>query len=353
MPSRQSIAQLVRSGQVFDETFLLVEKELRPTKTGKLFIRGVLQDRTGQCPIVVWEATERFYEALPRGGFVRARGRVEIYQNKPQLIVDSCVPVDESQLDLSDFLPATTQDVKALEKELRQSLRAVRDPGLRAVADAFLDDVDLMAKFCRAPAAKVNHHAYLGGLLEHTVAMLRTARQVLPLYPVLNADLLLVGIFLHDIGKIDELAYARVLDYTDSGRLVGHLVLGAMMLQDKVARLRAAGTDIPDILLQQLVHLILAHHGEYEFGSPKLPITPEAVAVHYLDNLDAKLQAFREAVDTHPADEESWTGRQFMFDNQMLFRGTAEDRQRRRSVAAGGPSAETGDDTPQRKGGLD
>jgi 3'-5' exoribonuclease len=210
-----------------------------------------------------------------------------------------------------------------------------------------------MQRFCRAPAAKVNHHAYLGGLLEHTVSMLRAATRLIPLYPVLNGDLLLVGIFLHDIGKTSELAYQKEFDYTDSGRLVGHLVQGTLMLQAKVAGLRAAGTEIPDILVEQLMHLILAHHGEYEFGSPKLPMTPEAVAAHYIDNLDARLQAFSQAIEDHPVDEESWTARQFMFDNQMLFRGTAEERQRRRAATDESADDEDGGPAPPRRGGLD
>ena len=365
MADRLFIADLVREALTFDETFLLSEKELRTTNAGKLFVRGTLQDRTGTCRMIIWQATEKFYEALPRGGFVRARGRVEIYQSHPQLLVESCIPVDESSVELSDFMPATAQDVVALEAELRAALGSIADPALKALTDAFLADEPLMARFRRSPAAKVNHHAYLGGLLEHTVGMIRLAQHILPLYPTLNRDLVLLGVFLHDIGKTVELSSDRSFEYTDAGRLVGHLVEGAMMVGEKARSLRDRGIALPDILVQQVVHLILAHHGEYEFGSPKLPVTAEAIVLHHVDNLDAKLTAFAAAVGTHPAEEENWTSRQFMFDNQMLFRGTAEDRQDRKSASPATPADDANvaapaaprDDTPSkrplRRGGID
>ena len=354
MADRVFIAELVREGLSFDETFMLTDKELRTTNAGKLFVRGMLQDRSGQCRMIIWQATERFYEALPRGGFVRARGRVEIYQNSPQLIIESCIPMDDSEVDLAEFLPATPFDLDAMEAELREAIAGITDVHLRAVADAFLADDDLMALYRRTPAGKVNHHAYLGGLLEHTVSMMRLAQRIEPLYPVLKADLLTVGIFLHDVGKTVELSSDREFAYTDAGRLVGHLVQGAMMVDQKVRALREAGTDVPDIAAQQIMHIILAHHGQYEFGSPKLPVTAEAVAIHYLDNLDAKLHAFARAVDEHPAETESWTTRQFMFDNQMLFRGTEEDRQRFREAAGKQTASDPRRDTrpPPRRGGV-
>jgi 3'-5' exoribonuclease len=351
MATRRYIEDLLREGQPFDEVFLLAEKELRTTNAGKLFVRGALQDRTGQCRMIIWEATEKFYDALPRGGFVRAKGRVELYQGRPQLVVEACLPVDESKVEMSEFLPTTTQDVAEMEKELRAALATIGDASLRALAEAFLADGDLMSAFRRAPAAKVNHHAFLGGLLEHTVSMMRLAQRIIPLYPVLNSDLLTLGIFLHDIGKTVELSSDRQFEYTDAGRLVGHLVQGTLMVEQKVAALRAKGVEVPDILVQQIMHLVLAHHGEYEYGSPKLPITAEAVALHYIDNLDARLQAFAQAVASHPAEDESWTARQFMFDNQMLFRGTADEQQRRKGLAEGGPDA--GPERDLLKGGVD
>jgi 3'-5' exoribonuclease len=334
MAEKQFIAALAREGQRFDETFLLVEKELRTAANGKMFIRGAFQDKTGQAKIIAWEATERYYEALPRGGFVRAKGRVEIYQNRPQFVVESCVPVEEKGVDLAQFLPSTKNDVAAMEKELREILATIADPTLAAVAKAFLTDEKLMLSFRRSPAAVTLHHAYIGGLMEHSLGLLRLAVHVAPLYPVLNRDLLLLGCFMHDIGKTVELAADREFSYTDSGKLVGHVVLGVLMLNEKIEAVRKGGAEVPEIVVRQLEHLVLAHHGEYEFGSPKLPMTAEAVAVHFLDNMDAKLAAFGQAVRDHPALDEAWTSRQFMFDNQMLYRGSAEERSRRAGPVA-------------------
>jgi 3'-5' exoribonuclease len=350
---RQFINALVREAQRFDEIYLLAEKELRTASNGKMFIRGALQDRTGQARMIIWEVTEKFYEALPRGGFVRVKGRVEVYQNRPQLVIEACLPINDRDVELADFLPATPKDVVAMEKELRETLGSIADPTIKALTNAFLNDAELMRSFCRSPAATVNHHAYLGGLLEHSLGLMRMATRITPLYSVLNRDIMLLGCFLHDIGKTVELSSDREFSYTDAGRLVGHLVQGVLILQGKVQAARQAGTEIPDILVRQLEHLILAHHGEYEFGSPKLPMTAEAVAVHFLDNLDAKLAAFSQAVTDHPVAEESWTARQFMFDNQMLFRGTEEDRRRRRTSLAEPANADTPDKGPPLKGGLE
>jgi len=350
MADRLYVENLFREGERFDEVFMLSEKELRTAKNGKLFIRGALQDRTGQVTMMIWEATEKFYQALPKGGFVRAKGRVEIYQNRPQVVVEACIPVDEGEVDLAEFLPSTENDIDQMERELRQIMDDIGDGPLRLLADAMLGDRELMARFRRSPAAKIFHHAYIGGLLEHTLGIMQMAQQVLPLYPQLNDDLLLLGIFLHDIGKTTELTCDREFAYTDAGQLIGHLVMGVNLVQEKVRGLRADGHEIPDSLVNQVEHLILAHHGQYEFGSPKLPMTAEAVALHFLDNLDAKLVAFARAVDKHPIDGDAWTSRQYMFDNMMLYRGTPEDRSR---SAAAPETADEDDDGPLLKGGID
>ncbi len=351
MADRLYIEELFREGERFDEVFMLSEKELRTAKNGKLFIRGALQDRTGQVTMMIWEATEKFYQALPAGGFVRAKGRVEIYQNRPQLVVEACIPVAESEVDLAEFLPSTAYDIDEMERELREIMAAIGDGPLRLLADALLGDEELMARFRRSPAAKIYHHAYIGGLLEHTLGIMRLAQRILPLYPQLSGDLLLLGIFLHDIGKTTELTCDRQFAYTDAGQLIGHLVMGVNLVEEKVRGLRAGGQEIPDSLVNQVEHLILAHHGQYEFGSPKLPMTAEAVALHFLDNLDAKLVGFARAGDKHPVEGDAWTSRQYMFDNMMLYRGTPEDR------AARSPLAETADEDndagPLLKGGID
>ena len=349
MAQRQFIENLVREGQRFDEAFLLVEKELKTTVGGKLFIRGMVQDRTGQCRFVAWEASEAFFNALPKDGFIRAKGRIDLYQGRPQMVVEACLPADEREVDMADFLPTSRFEIAAMEAELRGILGSMADGPVRDLADAFLADEPLWASFIKAPAAKVNHHAYLGGLLEHTLGIMRLADRICPLYPFIQRDMLLLGILLHDVGKTLELSYARGFTYTDSGQLIGHLVQGAMMVEEKARTLRAAGKEIPEIVVQQVQHMILAHHGSYEFGSPKLPMTAEAILLHHLDNIDAKLVAFNQAVSTHPAAGDMWTGRQFMFDNLMLFRGGQEQTPASGSAAV---AAEESTHTPL-KGGLD
>jgi 3'-5' exoribonuclease len=348
MAQRQFIETLIREGQRFDEAFLLVEKELKTTANGKLFIRGTLQDRTGQCRFVAWEASEAFFRALPKDGFIRAKGRVELYQGRPQFVVEACLPTDERDVRLDEFLPVSQYDIAGMDRELRDILGSMAEGPVRDLAQAFLDDEQLWQAFTRAPAAKTNHHAWLGGLLEHTLGIMRLALQICPLYPFIQKDMLLLGILLHDIGKIQELSYARAFAYTDSGQLIGHLVQGAIMVEEKARALRAAGREIPDIIVQQAQHMILAHHGSYEYGSPKLPMTAEAILLHHIDNIDAKLVAFEQAVSSHPGEGDMWTGRQFMFDNLMLFRGAADERPARDEAAAGA------DESPRpRKGGLD
>lgn len=351
MAQRQFIENLIREGQRFDEAFLLVEKELKTTVSGKLFIRGMVQDRTGQCRFVAWEASEAFFNALPKDGFIRAKGRIELYQGRPQMVIEACLPADEREVNLPDFLPTSRYDIGEMEAEVRQILGRMTEGPVRDLAEAFMNDEPLWAAFIKAPAAKVNHHAYLGGLLEHTLGIMRLAERICPLYPFIQKDMLLLGVLLHDIGKTLELSYARAFSYTDSGQLIGHLVQGAMMVEEKARALRSQGKDIPEIIVQQVQHMILAHHGSYEYGSPKLPMTAEAILLHHMDNIDAKLTAFNQAVTSHPAAEEMWTGRQFMFDNLMLFRGGSNSDQPTDAAA----TAASADEAPQLrlKGGLD
>src|SRR5262249_4284865 len=201
-----------------------------------------------------------------------------------------------------DFLPQGTQNVARLTARLREVVLSITNPHLRALAECFLIDDEFVRKFTTAPAGIKNHHAYHGGLLEHVVTLLNLAERIADLYPALDRDLLLAGTSLHDIGKIDELSYDRAFAYSDEGQLVGHLVMGVEMLRDKVEQTRdLTGEPFPTELLLRLKHMIVSHHGSYEFGSPKLPMTLEAVALHYLDNLDAKLHAFTLRIPHDPS----------------------------------------------------
>jgi 3'-5' exoribonuclease len=209
---------------------------------------------------------------------------------------------------LPDFLPQTEQDIGKLLERLRGFMLRLGNPHLRALAECFLMDEAFVNDFCQVPAGVRNHHAYLGGLLEHVVTLLDAADRLAPLYPEVDRDVLLSGIFLHDIGKVRELSFGRVFSYTDEGQLLGHLIIGVEMLTEKAARVPdLTGEPFPPELMLRLKHMILSHHGTYEFGSPRLPMTPEAIALHYLDNLDAKIHSFTRDIREDRNQSSAWT----------------------------------------------
>src|SRR5438876_9129975 len=276
--SRRSIQQLA-DGDTIDEVYLVTDKQLRANRNGNLYLQMELRDRTGSISARLWNAGENLFRMFDVGDFLVVRGKVQLFQGALQVILNYIERAETEKVDLSDFLPHTEQDVSKLLERLRGYLLRLGNPHLRALAECFLMDDEFLRGFCRAPAGVRNHHAYLGGLLEHVVTLLDAADRILPLYPELDRDLLLMGIFLHDIGKVRELSFQRVFGYTDEGQLVGHLVIGVEMLNEKVARTPdLTGEPFPDELLLRLKHMILSHHGSYEFGSPKLPMTPEAIA---------------------------------------------------------------------------
>jgi 3'-5' exoribonuclease len=254
----------------------------------------------------MWQATEVVYKALPKPGFVHIQGRSELYQNNLQIVVNNIGVVDAGKVSLEDFLARTDKDIDKTFEEVKKIVGRIKNPHLKALVGQFLADTDLMEKFCKAPGGTALHHNYLGGLLEHTHNMLRIAVSILPFYPKVQSDLVLTGIFLHDIGKTEELSYDMAFSYTDSGQLIGHIVKTVLMVNQKADELRAKGTQIEQAVQDALVHIILSHHGEYEFGSPKLPATPEAFMVCYIDNLDAKVNMVTMAIENEPGDS-NWT----------------------------------------------
>jgi 3'-5' exoribonuclease len=305
--SRHYVNQLA-NGESVDELFLVADKQLRANRQGNLYLHLELRDKTGTLGARFWNATEALAGTFEPGDFLRVRGKLQVFQGALQMIVSHLEVVDSSQVDPEDFLPQCTQDVARLSSRLRQILLALQNPHLRALAECFLIDEDFMRKFTTAPAGIKNHHAYHAGLLEHVVTLLNIADLISGLYPELDRDLLLMGIFLHDIGKVDELSYDRAFAYTDQGQLLGHLVMGVVMLREQVKRAsELLGAPFPPELLLRLEHMIVSHHGSHEFGSPKLPMTPEAVALHYLDNLDAKIHTFTREIRDDPGRESSWT----------------------------------------------
>jgi 3'-5' exoribonuclease len=296
----------IEPGQTIDDIYMVRDPILRSTTRGDLYIAMYLLDRTGQLNGRMWQATETIYKALPKPGFVRVQGRSELYQNNLQIIVNNISVVEADKVNIDDFLARTKNDVGQMFDEVTKIVGRIKNPQLQAIVKEFLTDRELMENFCNAPGGMKLHHDYIGGLLEHVHNMLRVAVAILPFYPNVQADLVLTGIFLHDIGKTEELTYDMAFTYTDSGQLIGHIVKSVLMVNKKVDALRAGGTHIDQEVVDSLGHIILSHHGEYEFGSPKLPAMPEAFMVYYIDDLDAKMNLVESAIEEESGDE-SWT----------------------------------------------
>jgi 3'-5' exoribonuclease len=294
-------------GEAVDDIYLVREPVLRSTTRGDLYIAMFISDRTGQLNGRMWQATEAVYASLPKPGFVHVQGRSELYQNNLQIIVNNVSVVDGSKVQLEDFLARTANDTKKMFAEVKGMVGRIKNPQLKSLVDEFLGDGELMERFCNSPGGVKLHHNYLGGLLEHTHNMLRVASAVLPFYKEMQSDLVLAAIFIHDMGKTNELAYDMAFSYTDSGQLIGHITESFLMLNKKADALSAKGKPVDKEILDALGHIILSHHGQYEFGSPKLPATPEAYMVNYIDDLDAKINQVTAAIGNEPGDS-NWTG---------------------------------------------
>jgi 3'-5' exoribonuclease len=283
---RRSVAELTPAERV-EQIFLVSQPQLRSTNRGDYYIAAFLSDSTGKVNGRMWQASEAIYNVLPDEGFVWVKGRTENYQGALQVVIEAIKPVDIKEVDLNDFLPATEKNIEEMFARMVDILKHIQNPHLQQLIQSFLADTELMFLFRTAPAAIYLHHAYLGGLLEHTLALMEMAQQMVPLYPELNADLILSGLFLHDIGKTTELDYDVSFRYSDQGRLMGHLVKGAILVEEKIKEM--AGGAFPRQLADCLIHIIVSHHGLREYGCPILPATPEAYVVHYLDNIDSKI----------------------------------------------------------------
>jgi len=295
---QESVAQVFRIGA----------KQLRPNRNGQLYLQFELSDRSGSVGARMWNASESLYRSVENGDYVYVEGTTQLFQGSLQLIATRLQRIEPSEVNEEDFTPLCAVDVDRLALRLGELLRSVSTPALRNLAECFLLDDAFMHKFTRAPAGIKHHHAYLGGLLEHTVNLMEVVERIAPCYPQLDRDLLLLGAFLHDVGKVDELRYDRELAYSDEGQLVGHLVLAVSLLEAKAREAeRLSGEPFPAETLLCLKHLILSHHGEYEYGSPKLPMTLEAVALYCLDNLDAKIAAFSQLIRDDPNVDSDWT----------------------------------------------
>lgn len=279
----------IRPHTYVDGVYSLVNPQVGTAKNGKHFLKAMIRDATGELAIRQWTFDEAQIGELSRTGFVWLGGQAQEYNGQVQIVVDTIRAVEVELEDLARLLPTTHHDIPAMFAELSRILRSVSHPGMRGLVEAYLGNGILMEHFRRAPAAVSVHHAWIGGLLEHTLQLLRLAEVMLPLYPGLNRDIVLVGLFLHDLGKTTELQWERGFSYTDEGNLLGHTVKGVILLTAMAAKsARESGEKLPPEALLVLQHIIISHHGTLEFGAVKIPSTPEAIFVSQLDNLDAK-----------------------------------------------------------------
>ena len=295
-------------GEAVNEVFLASEKQLRPNRNGDLYLQVRLSDKTGSLTAMMWNAKQSQYDSINNGDYVRVKGTAQFYNGGMQVIAKGVSKEDVSKVDESEFVTLSQIDVEKLVQRMSEILRGFRNVHLRNLVECFLVDEELMRRIRSAPAGIKNHHAYRGGLLEHMLSLMEICLIVGPRYEGIEVDMLVMGAFLHDIGKIEELIYEPDLGYSDSGQLLGHLVQGVRILDGKIAEAsKQFDEEFPEKLANHLRHMIVSHHGQYEYGSPKLPMTLEAIALHHLDNLDAKLHCARQMIDEDVNTESAWT----------------------------------------------
>jgi 3'-5' exoribonuclease len=294
---------LRHENKIVTSNFVVVSKQIKPKKTGEPYLALTLGDRSGQLDAKMWDNVEEVLNAFEQDDFLKVKGLVNKYKNRFQLTIHKLRKLGESEIEFADYLPKTPRDIDELWRTLTDYVLSFENPHLKALVQAFMSDPEIAAAYRNAPAAKTLHHAYIGGLLDHVVSLCRSCDLVSRNYPQVNRDLLLTGVFFHDIGKIYELTYNRSFSYTTRGQLLGHMVIELEMLQAKIALVPGFPTELKTLL----EHLIISHHGEYEFGSPKLPMFPEALLLHYMDDLDSKMEAMRAQFEREADMESPWT----------------------------------------------
>jgi 3'-5' exoribonuclease len=307
--------------------FLVKFSAVGTDKNGKAFMNVVLMDRTGELEARIWDDVLRYAASVVRDQFIHVEGRVQSYQGRKQLVISSVQALREDEVEEKDYVAEGTLDVESLYSELLGFVASMRDPYYRGLCEATLrDDPEIADRVKRAPAAKSVHHAYRGGLLEHVVSICRILDSLASHYgKVVDRDLLLLGGFFHDIGKIWELSYDRTTDYTTEGKLIGHLVMGTELIDRKIAELESAEGRLPGKFPMEkrllAKHVVLAHHGQLEYGSPKRPKCLEALIVHYVDDLDSKVNAISKFIEADPSPGE-WTQMNKMY-GRFFFKGEA------------------------------
>jgi 3'-5' exoribonuclease len=339
-----------QENKVITSSFVVVSKQVKPKKNGEPYLALTLGDRTGQIEAKMWDNVEEFLDAFEQDDFLKIKGLINKYKNRFQLTIHKLRRMEEGEVDFADYLPKTTKDIGELWRALTEFVATFKNPHLKSLVELFMADPEIAERYRNAPAAKSLHHAYIGGLLDHVVSLFRSCDLICQNYPQVNRDLLLTGAFLHDIGKIQELTYDRSFTYTTRGQLLGHMIIELEMLQAKIEKL----PGFPAELKTLLEHLIISHHGQYDFGSPKLPMFPEALMLHYLDDLDSKMEAMRAHFIREAELEGPWTsynaslGRPLLNSEKFLHGGKAAEVVESSTEPGTKTDAPTGPEQPQR-----
>lgn len=313
---KKTFVEQIKERDIVESPFLVRDKTLAMAKNGKPYLTLKLMDRTGEVEGRIWDNAERISEQFAKDDFVHVSGKASVYLGKMQLIIQELEQLDDSRVDLANFLPVSKFPIPELQGRLREKVASIQEDHFRKLMELFLSDPVFLDMYSSAPAAKTMHHVFLGGLLEHSLAVSDLVEDVCKRYPDLNRDLLLLGAFLHDVGKVAELSYSRSFDYTDEGKLLGHIIMGVEMIDEKIRQI----DNFPHRDATLLKHLLLSHHGQYEYGSPKRPKTLEAIALNFLDDLDSKMNGVQSHIDKNSLNDSPWTSYHRLYD-RYFYKG--------------------------------
>lgn len=298
---------------IINSTYLVKSKAIQIAKNGKPYLNLTLMDKSGEIGARVWDDAEELGSQFDRGDVIGVMGHANVYQGKLQLILQDLTKVPVGETDPKDFLPVSAKNIDEMFEELRSHIESLKDPNLKKLAENIFSSASIAEKYKKAPAATGVHHAYIGGLLQHTQSLCALVDAITPLYENLNRDLLISACFYHDIGKIFELSYDVNFEYTDEGKLLGHIAQGALFIENEIQKIES----FPKNLRNALIHVILSHHGEYEFGSPKRPKFLEAIVFHFLDNLDSKIEGVLSFIGKEKSDK-NWTSHHKIYDRYFF-----------------------------------
>lgn len=309
----------ISENDLVEGVFWVKEKAMPLSRAGNPYLRVRLADRTGEIEGRIWDGVEEFADLFERDDFIRIKAQATSYQDKVQLNIKSLTKAEADEVSLDEFLPSSLRDPDEMLGELVAIAQGIENQYLKQLVLAFLQDEEFTTQFKRAPGAKRLHHCFLGGLLEHTLSVVQLIQKLKGYYEGIDHDLLLAGGALHDIGKVHELTYERAFDYTDVGRLVGHIVMGVEMIDQEIAKIEG----FPSELAMLMRHLMLSHHGQHEWGSPTRPMTLEAQILHHLDDLDAKVSGIKEFMEKAEQGA-TWTDYHRMFE-RFFYMGEGEE----------------------------